>query len=115
MGPLAALSPIDPQFQLQLGDKKEVVGAGVEDIYGYYMLIQEKLELDAQGRAEALKVFANRISPEVLGKISRTRKEIRIIAKNLLKLHLTDEDVMEKIVSNLVEELPSHQYMINRK
>ncbi len=114
MGPLASLSPIDPQFQLTLGDKKEVVGAGVEDIYGYYMLIQEKLELDAQGRAEALKVLANRISPEVLGKISRTRREIRIIAKNLLRLHLTDEDVMEKIVSNLVEELPSHQYMINR-
>lgn len=115
MGPLASLSPIDPQFQLTLGEKKEVVGAGVEDIYGYYMLIQEKLELDAQGRAEALKVLANRITPEVLGKISRTRREIRIIAKNLLGLHLTDEDVMEKIVSNLVEVLPSHQYMINRK
>ena len=114
MGPLSSLSPIDPQFQLKLGDKKEVVGAGIEDIYGYYMLVQEKLELDAQGRAEALRVLANRISPEILGKISRTRREIHIIAKNLLRLHLTDEDVMEKIVSNLVEELPSHQYMINR-
>jgi len=103
-----------PQLQLKLGDKKEVVGAGIEDIYGYYMLVQEKLELDAQGRAEALRVLANRISPEILGKISRTRREIHIIAKNLLRLHLTDEDVMEKIVSNLVEELPSHQYMINR-
>lgn len=114
MGPLASLSPIDPQFQLKLGDKKEIVGAGVEDIYGYYMLIQEKLKLDEQGMAEALKILANRISPEILGKISRTRREIRIIAKNLLNLHLTDEDIMEKIVSNLVEELPSHQYMINR-
>ena len=114
MSPLASLSPIDPQFQLTLGDKKEVVGAGVEDIYGYYMLVQEKLNLDSQGRAEALKVLANRISPEILGKMSRTRREIRIIANNLLSLHLTGEDIIEKIVSSLVEELPSHQYMINR-
>jgi hypothetical protein len=113
MGPLASMSPIDPQFQLTLGDKK--VGAGVEDIYGYYMLIEERLRLSAQGRAEALKILANRITPEVLGKISRTRREIRIIAKNLLGLHLADEKVMENIVSNLVEELPSHQYLINRK
>jgi len=115
MGPLASLSPIDPQFQIKTGQKDEVVGAGVEDIYGYYSLIKETLDLDSNGRAEALKVLANRISPEVLGKISRTRKEIRTIAENLLKLHIEDNSIIAKIVVKLVLELPSHQYFVNRR
>ena len=114
MGPLGSLSPIDPQLQVKLGDKKEVVTASIEDIYGYYNLIQDILKLDAPGTAEALKVLANRIGPEILGKVSRTRREIRVIAVNLLRLHLKDESTIDSIVSSLVEKLPSHQYMINR-
>lgn len=114
MGPLASLSPIDPQFQLKLTDK-QIVGAGVEDIYGYYRLISEILNLDSVGRSEALKLLASRVTPEVLGKISRVRREIRIIATNLLHLHMNDGVKIEKIVKALVEDLPSHQYLINRK
>lgn len=114
MGPLGALSPIDPQFQLKLSDKQTVT-AGVEDIYGYYRLIKETLELNSMGRSEALKTLSTRVTPETLGKISRVRREIRIIATNLLKLHLTDEEIIGKIVNALVEDLPSHQYLINRK
>ena len=114
MGPLGSLSPIDPQLQVKLVDKKEVVNAGIEDIYGYYSLIQDQLKLDASGTAEALKVLANRIEPEILGKVSRMRREIRVIAMNLLRLHLKDENKINSIVTSLVEELPSHQYMINR-
>lgn len=114
MGPLASLSPIDPQFQVRLTDK-QIVGAGVEDVYGYYRLVNETLTLDSAGRAEALKLLASRITPEVLGKISRVRREIRIISTNLLHLHMQDETKIEKIVRALVEELPSHQYLINRK
>ena len=114
MGPLASLSPIDPQFQLKLADK-QIVGAGVEDIYGYYRLINETLSLDSVGRSEALKLLASRVTPEVLGKISRVRREIRIIATNLLHLHMNENVKIEKIVKALVEDLPSHQYLINRK
>lgn len=114
MGSLASLSPIDPQFQIKIAQKDEIV-AGVEDIYGYYSLIKETLELDSNGRAEALKILAGRISPEVLGKISRTRKEIRIIAENLLELHMKNDSIIKKIVAALVLELPSHQYFVNRR
>lgn len=114
MGPLGSLSPIDPQLQVKFGDKKEVITAGIEDIYGYYHLIKDTLNLDASGKADALKVLANRIGPEILGKASRTAKEIRVIAMNLLRLHLKDETKINSIVSSLVEDLPSHQYMINR-
>lgn len=115
MGPLASLSPIDPQFQIKTGQKDEIVGASVEDIYGYYSLIQKTLDLDSNGRAEALKILADRITPEILGKISRARKEIRIIATNLLRLHMKDKSKIDEIVPKLVEELPSHQYFINRR
>ena len=114
MGPLASLSPIDPQFQLRLPDR-QVVGAGVEDVYGYYHLVNEILALDSIGRSEALKLLATRITPEVLGKISRVRREIRVVATNLLRLHMKNETTIERIVSALVEQLPSHQYLINRK
>ena len=114
MGPLASLSPIDPQFRIETGQKDKVIVAGVEDIYGYYSLIQDTLDLDSNGRAEALKILAERINPEILGKVSRTRKEIRTIATNLLKLHLSDDSIIKAVVSKLVEELPSHQYFINR-
>ena len=115
MGPLAQLSPIDPQVQVKAHEGKETISTGVEDIYGYYSLVKDTLELDASGKTEALKVLATRIGPEILGKVSRTRKEIRVIATNLLKLHMDDEEKIENIVQKLVEDLPSHQYMINRR
>lgn len=114
MGPLGSLSPIDPQLQVKLVGKNEVIATGVEDIFGYYSLVQDILKLDASGTAEALKVLADRIGPEILGKVSRTRREIRVIATNLLRLHMADKSAIDNIVNSLVEELPSHQYMINR-
>ena len=115
MGPLGSLSPIDPQLHIKSSEKKEAVTAGIEDIYGYYLLIKEKLELDTQGRTEALKLLAGRIGPEILGQASRIRNEIRIIATNLLSLHTTDDAKINAIVDSLVEKLHSHQYMINRR
>ena len=114
MGPLGSLSPIDPQLFITHPEKKETVRAGIEDIYGYYLLIQDTLQLDSAGRTEALKILSARIGPEILGQASRIRNEIRIIATNLLKLHTKDDKKIESIVSSLVEKLHSHQYMINR-
>jgi hypothetical protein len=115
MGPIGSLSPIDPQLFIRHEEKKETVKAGIEDIYGYYLLIQDTLNLDSAGKTEALKLLASRISPEILGQASRIRNEIRIIATNLLGLHLEDDKKIESIVSSLVEKLHSHQYMINRR
>lgn len=115
MGPLGSLSPIDPQLFITHPEKKETVSAGIEDIYGYYLLIQDTLQLDSAGKAEALKLLSARIGPEILGQASRIRNEIRIVATNLLKLHEKDDKKIEPIVSSLVEKLHSHQYMINRK
>lgn len=115
MGPLASLSPIDPQLFITHPDKKETISAGIEDIYGYYLLIQDTLNLDSSGKTEALKLLSSRISPEILGQASRIRNEIRVIATNLLKLHMKDDKKVDSIVSSLVEKLHSHQYMISRK
>ena len=115
MGPMASLSPIDPQLFITHPDKKETVSAGIEDIYGYYLLIQDTLQLDSSGKTEALKLLSSRISPEILGQASRVRNEIRVIATNLLKLHMKEDKKIESIVSSLVEKLHSHQYMISRK
>lgn len=115
MSPMAALSPVDPQLQVKHEGSKEVIAAGVEDIYGYYDLLKDILDLDNAGRTEGLKLLSTRIHPEILGKCTRVRKEIRIVATNLLKLHMDDEEVIENIVKQLIEDLPSHQYIVNRK
>jgi len=114
MSPMAALSPVDPQLQVKHEGREEVVVAGIEDIYGYYDLLKDVLKLDDKGRAEGLKILSSRIHPEILGKCTRLRKEIRIVATNLLKLHMEDAERISNIVNQLVEELPSHQYIINR-
>lgn len=115
MGPLGSLSPIDPQLFIRHEEKKETITAGIEDIYGYYLLIQDTLNLDSAGKTEALKLLASRIGPEILGQASRIRNEIRIIATNLLRLHIEDDKKIESIVSSLVEKLHSHKYMVNRR
>ena len=115
MGPLGTLSPIDPQLMIKQPDPGMNIRTGIEDIYGYYDLIKETLGLDSAGKAEALKLLANRIGPEILGQASRIRNEIRIVATNLLSLHMKDEQKIGDIVSGLVEKLHSHQYMVNRR
>ncbi|MFH0847379.1 MAG: hypothetical protein V1894_04925 [Chloroflexota bacterium] len=115
MSPMGTLSPIDPQLMIKPAEPGVPVRTGIEDIYGYYQLIEEKLKLDSTGKTEALKLLANRIGPEILGQTSRIRNEIRIIATNLLSLHMNDPQKIETIVSGLIEKLHSHQYMIGRK
>ncbi len=115
MSPMAGLSPVDPQLQVKHEGSKEVIAAGIEDIYGYYDLLKDILELDEVGRTEGLKLLSTRIHPEILGRSTRIRKEIRIVATNLLKLHMEDEEAIDTIVKHLIEELPSHQYIVNRK
>lgn len=115
MGPLGTLSPIDPQLTIKQTEPSLNVRTGIEDIYGYYLLLKDTLELDSAGKTEALKLLANRIGPEILGQASRIRSEIRIVATNLLKLHMKDEQKIDNIVSGLVEKLHSHQYMVNRR
>lgn len=115
MGPLGTLSPIDPQLNIKQTEPSLNIRTGIEDIYGYYILLKETLDLDSAGKTEALKLLANRIGPEILGQASRIRKEIRIVATNLLGLHMKDAQKIENIVSGLVEKLHSHKYMINRR
>jgi len=115
MSPVAALSPVDPQLRLKHEGSSQVVATGVEDINGYYGLIKDVLCLDEAGRTEGLKLLSARIHPEILGQCERIRKEIRIVTTNLLQLHMDDKEIIAKIVRQLIEEIPSHQYIINRK
>jgi len=115
MSPLGMLSPVDPQLTVKKPDPVGTVRVGVEDIYGYYSLLNDTLSLDATGKTEGLKLLAERVGAEILGQVSRIRNEIRIIATNLLSLHMSDQNKIEGIVSSLVEKLHSHQYMIGRK
>lgn len=115
MSPLGMLSPVDPQLTVKRPDPIGNIRVGVEDIYGYYSLLNETLGLSPDGKTEALKLLADRVGAEILGQVSRIRNEIRIIATNLLSLHMSDQTKIEQLVSSLVEKLHSHNYMIGRK
>lgn len=116
MSPFGTLSPVDPQINIKsdIEDKKTKVSFSVEDIAGYYKLI-DKLGITDEGKTKALEFIIQTIPPALLGQIERVRGLIQIIADKLIKTNNVDETQKQVIIKKLVEEIPSHLYRISRK
>ncbi len=118
MSPLSSLSPIDPQISYQSkGNKDEMLNFqfSTEDIYGYYKLL-DKLRITDDNRIQALQFLIDSIqNPTLLGQIERVRDLIKIIADRILISNTIDETKKQIIIKKLVEDIPSHNYLISRK
>ena len=113
MGPMGSLSPVDPQIKFP-NQKDITMGAfSVEDVAGYYQLI-DKLDIPDAGRVEALRYMVEKLPPTLLGQIERVRGLIRMVAGRLMQSTSIDETKKEMIIKRLTEEYPSHQYQISR-
>ena len=51
----------------------------------------------------------------VLGNAYRARSQIRMLARKLLKTHMTDDEAIQGVMDFLCSESGSHDYTINRK
>lgn len=118
----ATLSPIDPSTQGPLhpqipGMSPHVKApVSVEAINGYLGLAQDAFGIKNETSITAVFLkLSEAVHPLVLGDVHRIRTQIRMLAKNLLSLHITDSELIETIIKFLCEESGSHDYLINRR
>ncbi len=121
----ATLGPIDPSINGPLnpqapGQPPNVrIPISVEDVTAYFELA--KNELGVRSDSDLSSVFAKlveHVHPIALGNVYRARKQIKMLATRLLRLHMKGEDVEEKIthlIKFLCSESGSHDYTINRR
>lgn len=126
MTKMGQLSPIDPSVTTPFnpsasaaptpGSSKRVLPVNVEDVVGYFKLAKEQAGFKKPEELD--KVFdtlAKNIHPLALGNVYKARLQIRLLAEKLLRMHLSGEEEIEKIVKAFTEELYSHDYLISRE
>lgn len=126
MTKMGQLSPVDPSVTTPFnptaspattpGPSRQVLPVNVEDVVGYFNLAKEQAGLEKPEELD--KVFdtlARNIHPLALGNVYKARLQIRMLAEKLLRMHLSDEEQMGKIVKAFTEELYSHDYLISRE
>lgn len=110
MSDLSSLSPVDPQIMLK--SQGGNIGAGVEDIKGYYSLIKDMFK-DDSARIQAFNALVSRFPAEILGKIERIQKQTALVATKALQYHIKDEKKVKDIVNKFLKDFFSHDYRIH--
>jgi hypothetical protein len=118
----ATLGPIDPSVNgpmnpsVLFNNQQRQVPVSVEFINGYIEMAKTELGItDQTALANILDNLSNKIHPMVLGQVQRTRTQIQMLAKKLLKYQTIDETKQDDIVKFLCKESGSHDYTIYRK
>lgn len=110
MSHYSSLSPFDPQLALKT--QAGIIGAGTEDIRGYYSLINEFFK-DDMAKIQAFNILANRFPPEVLGNIERIQKQVGMVVTKLLEYHNLSPQRIKTLIGKFQKEFFSHQYRIH--
>jgi hypothetical protein len=120
----AVLGPIDPSVNGPLNPGNPVneqmrVPVSVEAINGYVEFAKSVGVEDKAIPSLALAKLTEHVHPLVLGNASRTRAQIRMLAKRLLGMHFGQAEAtaeqVDKILNFLCSESGSHDYSIDRK
>lgn len=114
MSPFGSLSPIDPQLNLNTAPNVRI-GAGIEDIQGFYDLICNMFERDESARVQAFNLLAQRIPPEVLGRVQRVHELIKLLSQKMLstRKQAVNGEMAEKLTKALTKDFFSHDYRIS--
>jgi hypothetical protein len=121
----AQLSPVDPSLaspynpqapgQMQPG-AVQILPVSVEDVVGYLRLAREEAGIKGdEGISKIMVVLSEKVHPMALGAVYRSREQMHLLATKLLAAHEKDQAKIRKIVDTITKELPSHQYLINRR
>ena len=118
----ATLGPIDPSVNgpmnpiAVLNNQQLQVPVSVEFINGYLEMAKTELGIsDEHALASILDNLSNKIHTMVLGQVQRTRTQIQMLAKKLLKYQAIDIQKQDDIVKFLCKESGSHDYTIYRR
>lgn len=106
-------SPYNPTIKSPFGQTTSLP-VSVEDVAGFFELAANEMKKDAD-MSLAFQALVSHIHPLALGQVSRSRGQIKKLASKLLKLHMSDEGQIKKIIDFLCSESGSHDYTINRR
>lgn len=118
----ATLGPIDPSVNGPLNP--EIPGAppqqrapvSVEAINGFIEFAKNEAGLSTdEARLGILRALTERAHPLVLGEVYRSRTQIRMLGKRLIKRQLTDVERVDRVLDFLCSESGSHDYTIYRQ
>lgn len=117
----ATLGPIDPSLNTPLNP--HIDGAppqvrypvSVEAVKGYMELAASSGVKSEQEVTKILLDLSQKVHPLVLGQMHRSRSQIQMLAKRLLRYQVEDDAAVERIISFLCSDSGSHDYTINRR
>jgi len=118
----ATLGPIDPSTnglmnpQIEMNNKKVRVPVSVEHVNGYLEMAKEDFGINDPDKLTQIYLsLSDKIHPLSLGEVFRSKSQIQMLAKKLLKYQNLGEDKEEEIIKFLCSESGSHDYTIYRK
>lgn len=117
----ATLGPIDPSLNTPMnpavpGPMPQTFPVSVEDVNGYLEFAQEQLGIkDDMALANIMIKLSEKVHPLVLGKVYRSRAQIKMLAEKLLSNQITDAGKIKQIIAFLCSDSGSHDYTINRR
>lgn len=127
MTKIGQLSPIDPTtanfFNPLMNPKGDPTDPrnrkliSVEDVQSYFTLAKDRLGLVSENDSlEIFKALTQFVEPIALGNVNRVYLETRVIAREMLLLHINpekDEEKINQIIKALTEEY-THSFLITR-
>lgn len=121
MHPFAELGPIDPTVSNEFNPKEEgtgrLLGISVEDVKAYVNFIKTTVGITHEDELiKAIEVLATKVHPLALGNVERFLMQSRMIARKILRTHMTDAEdhAIDEIVENMASKLYFHGHPINR-
>jgi hypothetical protein len=123
MHKMGCLGPIDPSVANIFNpphpqNPGHPAPISVEDVTAYFTLIREELGITHDDELiQAVIALTEKIHPLALGNVQRSHNQARMMARKLLKLHMSkeaDEPEIIRIIDTLKSNLFYHGHPINR-
>lgn len=116
----ATLGPIDPSTNALLNPiapgTNIRVPVSVEFVNAYIEMAKQEFQIhDQEEMAKIMLKLSEYIHPLTLGQVYRSRNQIQMVARKLLKNLALDHETEDKIVNFLCSESGSHDYAIHRR
>lgn len=122
MHPFAELGPIDPTVANDFNPIEQHtgrrLGISVEDVTAYVNFIKSTVGITHEDElVKTIEILANKVHPLALGNIERFVAQSRMIAKKILRTHMTnvEDHTIDEIVENMASKLYFHGHPINRR
>lgn len=122
MHPFAELGPIDPTVSNEFNPAEEGtrrrLGISVEDVKAYVNFVKSTVGITHEDElVKTIEILAQKVHPLALGNVERFLSQSRMIARKILRTHMTEADAhtIDEIVENMASKLYFHGHPINRQ